>query len=322
MGGGYHRPPVSSGRERDAYATRVDGDFNDLLEIETRGEREGGGWKSPSGGVGQAGTSMPDPFFADQAGRGQRLGVEPPPVEVGRPGRSARPERSGYSEQRGEPWQSEDSDSSIRGAYTADGRESPPGSSRIGRETREISDLISKRKGQAESLTPSAAESSSPAASPTLSPGLSSQPAIPPVGSTTSSATVSTGGTIYDQVAQSLPVDIPPMAVQPGAGEQPRSTPPPPANGGGDRVPDPGIPLNGDWTIQVGSFNDQGQAGDRQAALRAANLPARISKVEIAGKGTWFRIQIGGFGSREEALRFGSQLRARGAIQDFIATPR
>ncbi|NDD62830.1 MAG: hypothetical protein EBZ36_02445 [Acidobacteria bacterium] len=50
VGGGYHRPPVSSGRERDAYATRVDGDFNDLLEIETRGEREAGAhWRLGSG---------------------------------------------------------------------------------------------------------------------------------------------------------------------------------------------------------------------------------------------------------------------------------
>ncbi|MFN7624551.1 MAG: SPOR domain-containing protein, partial [Acidobacteriota bacterium] len=79
---------------------------------------------------------------------------------------------------------------------------------------------------------------------------------------------------------------------------------------------------NGDWTIQVASFNNKGQADERLASLRGSSLPARVARVDLPGKGTWYRVQVGGFGSREEGARYGNQLRSRGAIQDFIVTPR
>lgn len=190
-----------------------------------------------------------------------------------------------------------------------------------------LGDLISKRKGQADEPL-SAIGSSSPAPSPTLS----------PVGSVTEATPAAvTGSSARDQLAapdgvglsgqgrQSVPVDIPPVAGRSTTFDPPSGTLPVTTSGPTVvpvRPTSPDFPTSGSWTLQVASYSDQGQAEARLASLKAANLPARMLKAEIPGKGTWYRIQIGGFGSREEAISNGGQLRARGVIQDFIATPK
>ncbi|MGE0883479.1 MAG: SPOR domain-containing protein [Blastocatellales bacterium] len=80
------------------------------------------------------------------------------------------------------------------------------------------------------------------------------------------------------------------------------------------------LPKSGNLTIQIASFSDQAQANDRVSRLRAQNIDARVVKAEIQGKGTWYRVQVGGFKSREEALGYANQLKSRGILQDFIVT--
>ena len=80
-----------------------------------------------------------------------------------------------------------------------------------------------------------------------------------------------------------------------------------------------GLDPNGNLTTQVASFNDQAQANDRVARLHQAKVDARIVQAEVGGK-TWYRVQIGGFKSREEASKYANQLKAQGAVQDFIIT--
>lgn len=79
-------------------------------------------------------------------------------------------------------------------------------------------------------------------------------------------------------------------------------------------------PQNGTLTIQVASFTDQAQANDRVSRLRAQGVDARFVKAEIQGKGTWYRVQIGGFKTREQALGYANQLKSKGVLQDFIVT--
>jgi cell division septation protein DedD len=83
----------------------------------------------------------------------------------------------------------------------------------------------------------------------------------------------------------------------------------------------PPTPNRGNITIQVGSFNDRAQAEDRVNRLSAAGVTARIVAANLPGRGTWHRVQIGRFPSRDQAAGYASQLRGRGLVQDFIVTP-
>lgn len=76
----------------------------------------------------------------------------------------------------------------------------------------------------------------------------------------------------------------------------------------------------GNFTVQVGSYSDAAQAEGRAASLRSAGFESRIVKVEIPQRGTWYRVQSGRFGTREEATRYGQQLRERKAASDSIVT--
>lgn len=83
----------------------------------------------------------------------------------------------------------------------------------------------------------------------------------------------------------------------------------------------PATPNRGGITLQVGSFNDRAQADDRVSRLKTAGVEARIVSANIPGRGTWHRVQVGRFVSREQAAGYASQLRGRGLVQDFLVTP-
>ncbi|MCA1633626.1 MAG: SPOR domain-containing protein [Acidobacteria bacterium] len=78
------------------------------------------------------------------------------------------------------------------------------------------------------------------------------------------------------------------------------------------------VEANGNFTAQVGSYSDASQANERVSALRASGIEARAAAVEIPKRGTWYRVHAGRFQTREEATRFGAQLRARGLADSVI----
>jgi cell division septation protein DedD len=345
-------------RDRDAYATRIGDDFDDLLEINSPGAGQGGWPNGGSGGERRRGKTTPldvEGLFEQLPPAGQ--GADRPlagreTVEVGRP------------EYPGQTWQSEDGSAYDQGSGPI--LDAPGG--RTGRETREfnedlhsnlmgwpvltdssdldnsddredsmarqgigmrillgaavfagliggayffLGDLISKRQDQAEGLAVNERTSGAPVTGPTLSPTPDVQTSQAPAG-----AADAAGGSLAAG-GQSQPIDIPPVIGRNANPELPVPVPVVP-----EPAPAPSVPASGDWTIQVASFNNRGQADERLASLKGAGIPARVARVDIPGKGTWYRVQIGGFDSREEGTRYGNQLRSRGAIQDFIVTPR
>lgn len=76
----------------------------------------------------------------------------------------------------------------------------------------------------------------------------------------------------------------------------------------------------GGLTIQIGSYNVIEQANERLASLRAAGFDARVVSVELPKRGTWYRVHAGRFNNREEAARYGNELKAKGAADNFIVT--
>jgi cell division septation protein DedD len=76
----------------------------------------------------------------------------------------------------------------------------------------------------------------------------------------------------------------------------------------------------GKVTIQIGSYNEVSQADERVANLKSAGYEARSVAVEIPKRGTWYRVQSGRFVSRDEAERYGKQLRDKGVVSSYITT--
>jgi len=109
--------------------------------------------------------------------------------------------------------------------------------------------------------------------------------------------------------------------------QQPAPTPAPSINN--ERTPeqvsaslDAAAASEGGFTLQIGSFNNPAEADERVAKLSAQGVRAYAVRVEIPKRGTWYRVQVGRFMNREEAGRYGAQLRGKGAVADFIVTER
>ncbi|HVG35599.1 MAG TPA: SPOR domain-containing protein [Pyrinomonadaceae bacterium] len=76
----------------------------------------------------------------------------------------------------------------------------------------------------------------------------------------------------------------------------------------------------GNFTVQVGSYNDAAQAEERAGRLRSSGIEARVVRADIPRRGTWYRVQAGRFSSQQEATRFASEIKGKGATDDFIIT--
>ncbi|HEV3470562.1 MAG TPA: SPOR domain-containing protein [Pyrinomonadaceae bacterium] len=76
----------------------------------------------------------------------------------------------------------------------------------------------------------------------------------------------------------------------------------------------------GNFTVQVGSFNDPSEANQHVSRLRAAGFEARAVTVELPKRGTWYRVQAGRFETREEAAKANTQMRAKGVAAAAIVT--
>ena len=72
------------------------------------------------------------------------------------------------------------------------------------------------------------------------------------------------------------------------------------------------------FTIQIGSHKEMGEASDQAAKVKSAGFEPRVVSVEIPNRGTWYRVQVGEFSSREEASRLGARMRAEGMAENFI----
>ncbi|MDX6693206.1 MAG: DedD protein [Blastocatellia bacterium] len=83
-------------------------------------------------------------------------------------------------------------------------------------------------------------------------------------------------------------------------------------------APGPESEQAGGLTIQVGSYNVIEQANERVARLQSAGFSARVVTIELPKRGTWYRVQAGRFSNREEAARYGNEMKAKGAADSFI----
>jgi cell division protein FtsN len=198
-----------------------------------------------------------------------------------------------------------------------------------------LGDFIVRRKGQENNLASSNAQTADQGApiqssSPIAAPNAANNPASATSGAAADNtgAKTSTAPPVVTPKPQDAAtanpksgkvVDIPPETTAGRIGHSQTPKPPPVTSPPPPKNVSP-APNRGNLTIQVGSFNDQGQANERAARLKSAGADARVVRADLPGKGTWYRVQVGGFASREEATSYGNQLRSKGLAPDFIIT--
>ncbi len=79
----------------------------------------------------------------------------------------------------------------------------------------------------------------------------------------------------------------------------------------------PGAAPAAAFVLQIGAFKSEAEAMDSWRAYKAAHAPASayepdVRKVELPGKGTWYRVRIGSFASMNEANALCKTLKASG----------
>ena len=64
------------------------------------------------------------------------------------------------------------------------------------------------------------------------------------------------------------------------------------------------------YTVQFKASPTRAEAEEEVRQLRAKNIPAYIVKSDVPGKGIFYRVRAGVFPNRDDAKRFGADLRA------------
>jgi hypothetical protein len=88
-------------------------------------------------------------------------------------------------------------------------------------------------------------------------------------------------------------------------------------DGVSDAVNDTGVrspagPVSGGkFTVQVASYRDKGDARELADRLTRKGYQAFVAEAEVPGKGTWYRVRVGRFGTRKEAASFGESLKRK-----------
>ena len=133
----------------------------------------------------------------------------------------------------------------------------------------------------------------------------------PQKGGTVGPSGNSAQASLKQERAESGAVDIVPMTERGGSAEPVKPAP---------AVVPKSPSVSGPWTIQVAAYADEAQANARRAVLQSRGMTARVVRAELPGKGTWYRVQVGDFPTREAGMAFGRDLRAKGVVSDFLVS--
>lgn len=85
-------------------------------------------------------------------------------------------------------------------------------------------------------------------------------------------------------------------------------------------LPNVAAAQTGLYAVQLEALTSLDGARQRVGELRSLDIPAYFVIGEVAGKGRFFRVRVGRFGSRAEARRYGDDLIARGAASSYFIT--
>jgi hypothetical protein len=84
------------------------------------------------------------------------------------------------------------------------------------------------------------------------------------------------------------------------------------------RVIPEGKPVKGVYTINIGSFRDEKNAKRVMKEWEEKGYSVLTERATVSQKGTWYRVSVGRFSSREEAQSFASGLGEKGINNYFV----
>jgi cell division protein FtsN len=82
--------------------------------------------------------------------------------------------------------------------------------------------------------------------------------------------------------------------------------------------PERSVPQKLRYTIQVGSYAEKAMAEEEARGLKRRGYAAFLVATDLQEKGTWYRVRIGSFSSRQAAEKLAGELKAKEGITPFI----
>jgi cell division septation protein DedD len=74
--------------------------------------------------------------------------------------------------------------------------------------------------------------------------------------------------------------------------------------------------------LQVSSFRTEGDARAFVDQLRARGHRAYMTEAKVASRGTWYRVRVGPFATREQAAAYRIAFEAREHVVPFVVPPK
>lgn len=76
----------------------------------------------------------------------------------------------------------------------------------------------------------------------------------------------------------------------------------------------------GSWTLQLSAYQDKAEAERFAAGLRDKGYAPFIIEANVAGKGTWFRVRMGRFGSKDAASTYLADFKRETSIAGIVTS--
>ena len=71
----------------------------------------------------------------------------------------------------------------------------------------------------------------------------------------------------------------------------------------------PRIDPNGRYTVQIGAFQNQTEANKLVKSLKSSGYPAFIKQLQTPDRKNWYRVRVGTFSTRPDAVVYGEKLK-------------
>ncbi len=79
-----------------------------------------------------------------------------------------------------------------------------------------------------------------------------------------------------------------------------------------------GTTPDGQWTLQLSAYQDRAEADRYVAGLRDKGYAPYVVEANVPGKGTWYRVRMGRFGTRDAAGRYLADFKRETSIDAIV----